>query len=232
MQVLAWHSIVTTIGSDITYAQQLLEAGGVVAIPTETVYGLAGNAYDEAAVLKIFCIKQRPSFDPLIVHASCIEQIQGFVKRFPTKALKLARRFWPGSLTLVLEKKSAIPYIVTSGLSSVGVRVPQHAQTLPLLCWLNFPLAAPSANPFGYISPTTPQHVQEQLGGKVPYILQGGACTVGVESTIVGFEGERPIVYRLGGVSIEAIERVIGPVQVRQVNNNLPQAPGLSLIHI
>ncbi len=219
------------IGSDILYAQKLLETSGVVAVPTETVYGLAANAYDEAAVLKVFYIKQRPSFDPLIVHAGSLEQIQKFVKKFPQKALKLAYRFWPGPLTLVLEKKTIIPDVVTSGLCSVAVRVPQHALTLQLLRRLDFPLAAPSANPFGYISPTTPQHVQQQLGMQIPYILAGGPCTVGIESTIVGFEGEQPIVYRLGGVCLEDIERAVGPVQVFHQGGSRPQAPGMLANH-
>ncbi len=214
------------IGLDISHAQQLLEAGGVVAIPTETVYGLAGNAYSEEAVLKIFHIKQRPSFDPLIVHASSIEAIQDFVARFPVKALQLAQNFWPGPLTLVLEKQPIIPDIVTSGLSSVGVRIPQHDLTCQLLQKLSFPVAAPSANPFGYISPTIPMHVQDQLGDQIPYILDGGACTIGIESTIVGFEEEQPVIYRLGGISVEAIEQVVGPVTVANQLTCHPKAPG------
>lgn len=216
----------TTIDTDLHRAQQLLESGELVAVPTETVYGLAGNAYDEAVVLKIFHVKQRPSFDPLIVHASSLQQIRKFVKRLPALALQLAERFWPGPLTLVLEKQPIIPDLVTSGLPTVGVRIPQHPLTLQLLQQLDFPLAAPSANPFGYISPTTPQHVQDQLGGRISHILAGGACTVGVESTIVGFESGHPIVYRLGGVSLEAIEHAIGPVKLTQQAHHL-QAPGM-----
>ena len=219
------------IGIDILHAQRLLEASDVVAVPTETVYGLAGNAYDEAAVCKIFRVKQRPRFDPLIVHASSLEQIQGFVKQLPVKALQLAERFWPGPLTLVLAKAPIIPGLVTAGLPSVAVRIPQHALTLQLLQQLAFPLAAPSANPFGYISPTTPQHVQEQLGAKIPYILAGGVCTIGVESTIVGFEAAQPVIYRLGGLSIEVIEHTIGPVQVAQQAHSGPQAPGMLASH-
>ncbi|MHA7877870.1 MAG: L-threonylcarbamoyladenylate synthase [Bacteroidota bacterium] len=220
-----------TIGSNLLHAQNLLEASGVVAMPTETVYGLAGNAYDEAAVLKIFHIKQRPSFDPLIVHSSSLEKLQKFVKDLPQKAFALARRFWPGPLTLVLEKEMIIPDIVTSGLASVAVRVPQHALALQLLHQLDFPLAAPSANPFGYISPTTSQHVQQQLGDRIPYILEGGPCTVGIESTIVGFVAQQPILYRPGGVSLEAIEQVIGPVQVVHKEAHHPQAPGMLAHH-
>lgn len=215
----------TLIDTDLTRAQQLLKAGELVAVPTETVYGLAGNAYNEAAVLKIFHVKQRPSFDPLIVHASSLQQIKKFVKQLPAPAFQLAKQFWPGPLTLVLEKQSRIPDIVTSGLPTVGVRIPQHPLTLQLLQQLDFPLAAPSANPFGYISPTTPQHVQKQLGGNIPHILAGGPCAVGVESTIVGFESGQPVVHRLGGISLEAIEHTIGPVKV--THHSLPQAPGM-----
>lgn len=215
----------TIIDADLHRAQQLLEAGELVAIPTETVYGLAANAYDETAVLKIFHVKQRPSFDPLIVHAGSLQQIEKFVKQMPDHALQLAERFWPGPLTLVLEKQSIIPDLVTSGLPTVGVRIPQHPLTLQLLQQLDFPLAAPSANPFGYISPTTPQHVQAQLGGKIPYILAGGNCAIGVESTIVGFEAGQPVLYRPGGVSLEAIEDAIGPVKIAR--QHFPQAPGM-----
>lgn len=219
------------LGTDILHAQRLLEANNVVAIPTETVYGLAGNAYEEVAVQKIFHVKQRPSFDPLIVHASSLEQIQNFVKPLSEKALLLATHFWPGPLTLLLPKKHMIPELVTSGLSRVAVRIPQHAMALELLQQLSFPLAAPSANPFGYISPTTPQHVQEQLGEKIPYILAGGSCTVGIESTIIGFELAQPIIYRLGGVSLEAIEQIIGPVRVAQQAPYCLQIPGMLASH-
>ena len=221
----------TTIDIDIDRAQQLLTASEVVSVPTETVYGLAGNAYDESAILKIFHVKQRPSFDPLIVHAGSLTQILKFTKQIPAKALQLAEHFWPGPLTLVLKKQPIIPDLVTSGLPTVGVRIPQHPLTLQLLRQLDFPLAAPSANPFGYISPTTPQHVQEQLGGKIPHILSGGACAIGIESTIVGFESGQPIIYRLGGVSLEAIENTIGPVQVAQQDHHHPQAPGMLASH-
>jgi len=215
-----------TIGADILAAQQRLEASEVVAVPTETVYGLAGNAYDQATVAKIFHIKQRPSFDPLIVHVACLEQLHTFVQTIPAKALALAHHFWPGPLTLLLEKKPLISDLVTAGLPRVAVRIPQHALTLQLLQQLSFPLAAPSANPFGYISPTTPQHVQAQLGAFIPYILDGGPCPIGIESTIVGFEGEQAVVHRLGGISVEALEQVVGPVRRTCASDALPSAPG------
>ena len=217
---------VATIDLDILQAQRLLEAGEVVAIPTETVYGLAGNAYNGAAVGKIFGIKQRPSSDPLIVHAGCMEQVKDFVRDFPAEAQQLAQHFWPGPLTLLLPKKAVISDLVTAGLPRVAVRIPNHTLTLRLLSTLSFPLAAPSANPFGYISPTTPQHVQAQLGSKIPYILSGGPCSIGIESTIVGFEHGRPLVYRLGGISIEAIEQVIGPTTVVSGTTTHLQVPG------
>ena len=219
-----------TIGLNILQAQLLLEAGELVAIPTETVYGLAGNAYNEEAVLKIFSVKQRPSFDPLIVHASCVEHIKGFVRDFPAEAQQLAQHFWPGPLTLLLKREAIIPDIVTAGLPRVAVRIPSHQLTLRLLQALPFPLAAPSANPFGYISPTTPQHVNDQLGNKITYILAGGTCSIGIESTIVGFEQGVPMIYRLGGISVEAIKQVIGPITVADYATLHPQAPG-TLVH-
>lgn len=218
-------------GVDITQAKQLLETNHVVAIPTETVYGLAGNALHAAAVAEIFAVKKRPSFDPLIVHTYSIEALNGFVTEIPDQALKLANAFWPGPLTLLLPKKSNIPDLVTSGLDRVAVRIPNHPLTLELLKSLNFPLAAPSANPFGYISPTTAQHVADQLGNDIAYILDGGPCNIGVESTIVGWENGIPTVMRVGGLSIEAIERVIGPVNVQAVSSSNPAAPGMLKSH-
>jgi len=214
------------IGKSIDIAKQLLEKGELVAIPTETVYGLAGNALNEVAVLEIFKVKNRPQFDPLIVHVPNLEKAKELVEYFPEKAEKLAAQFWPGPLTLLLKKKPHIPDLVTSGLDTVGVRCPNHALTLSLLHQLSFPLAAPSANPFGYISPTRPEHVNEQLGEKINYILDGGECVVGIESTIVGFENDLPAVYRLGGLSIEKIESVIGKVSVELNTSSNPHAPG------
>lgn len=214
------------IGSNIEIAKQLLEEGELVAIPTETVYGLAGNALNEAAILEIFKVKNRPQFDPLIVHVASLEKAKELVDDIPEMAKKLAAEFWPGPLTLLLKKKSHIPDLVTSGLDTVGIRCPNHELTRSLLQQLPFPLAAPSANPFGYISPTRPEHVNEQLGDKIKYILDGGECTVGIESTIVGFENDLPVVYRLGGLSIEQIESVVGKARVQLNTSSNPQAPG------
>lgn len=218
------------VGKDIDYAKQALEKGGLVAIPTETVYGLAANALDAKAVTKIFVAKKRPYFDPLIVHVASAAEVSKYAAAVPTVATELMQRFWPGPLTLLLPKKELVPDLVTSGLDRVGLRCPDHALTLQLLRSLSFPLAAPSANPFGYISPTLPQHVQDQLGDEVDYILDGGACTVGIESTIVGFENDLPVIYRVGGLSVEQIETVTGKAEVKLSSSN-PQAPGQLISH-
>ncbi|MBC7862493.1 MAG: threonylcarbamoyl-AMP synthase [Bacteroidia bacterium] len=214
------------IGKDILTAKKILTESGLVAIPTETVYGLAANAFDEKAVIKIFEAKNRPLFDPLILHTNSIEKIKLFVKEIPESALKLVEKFWPGPLTLLLPKKEIVPDLVTSGLRDVAVRIPDHTLTLELLSQLEFPLAAPSANLFGYVSPTSALHVHQQLGEKIEYILDGGECKVGIESTIVGFEKGKAIVFRLGGLAIEEIENVCGKVELRINNSSNPNAPG------
>ncbi|MEQ8242392.1 L-threonylcarbamoyladenylate synthase [Fulvivirga sp.] len=215
------------IGKDILKAKALLEDGQLVAIPTETVYGLAGNAYNLDAVANIFATKNRPAFDPLIVHTHSIDQVKELVTEIPEKAAILAEHYWPGPLTLLLKRKSIIPDLVTSGLDTVAVRIPNKEITLELLRSLDFPLVAPSANPFGYISPTSAQHVEDQLGSKIPYILDGGESNVGIESTIIGFENDVVTIHRLGGVSIEDIEALIGPVKVKTHSSSNPLAPGM-----
>lgn len=214
------------IGKDISKAKHLLEQGALVAIPTETVYGLAGNALDHNAIVNIFQVKARPHFDPLIVHVPAVADALRYVENMPAQAVQLAEKFWPGPLTLLLKKQDIIPDLVTSGLDTVGIRCPNHPLTGALLQSLAFPLAAPSANPFGYVSPTTPQHVNEQLGDKIAYILDGGACQVGIESTIVGFEENRPVIYRMGGLGLEEIESVTGKVTVQAHSTSNPKAPG------
>lgn len=220
-----------TIGQDIQQAKSLLENNELVAIPTETVYGLGGNALNSAAVALIFEVKNRPNFDPLIVHISNSSEAEKYVKEVPLPLKLLADKFWPGPLTLLLPKKEIIPDLVTSGLPRVALRVPSHPLTRALLKTLDFPLAAPSANPFGYISPTEPQHVANQLGDKISYILDGGSCKVGLESTIVGIENGEVMVYRLGGLELTAIEEIVGSVQVKKQSTSNPQAPGLLLSH-
>lgn len=221
----------TVIGTDIHEAVRLLSSGGNVAIPTETVYGLAANALDAAAVLKIFATKQRPAFDPLIVHIPSADSLSDYASEVPPGAKELAKKFWPGPLTIVLRKKNIIPDIVTSGLDTVGLRVPDHPLTLGLLRTAGFPLAAPSANPFGFVSPTTALHVAEQFSGKIPYILDGGPCRVGIESTIVGFEGNDCVVYRLGGLPVSEIEKITGPVRMEVNVSSDPKAPGMMKSH-
>jgi L-threonylcarbamoyladenylate synthase len=221
----------TIVSADINRAAAILREGGLVAIPTETVYGLAANAESAEAVVQIFDVKQRPSFDPLIVHISGRAELDRYAHSVPESAYRLAEAFWPGPLTLVLPRRDCIPDIVTSGLDTVGLRVPAHPMTLELLRSLEFPLAAPSANPFGYISPTCPQHVMDQLGGKIPYILDGGACLVGVESTIVGFEGGQPCIYRLGGLPIEKLQDVIPNLNLKISQSSDPKAPGMLESH-
>jgi L-threonylcarbamoyladenylate synthase len=218
------------IGIDIENAKQILQNGGLVAIPTETVYGLAANALNEDAVLKIFKAKNRPHFDPLIIHTNSIEKAKKWVIEFPEWAEKLAGAFWPGPLTLLLPKQN-IPDLVSSGLEQVAVRVPDHPLTLELLASIDFPLAAPSANPFGYVSPTTPQHVADQLAEKVDYILDGGVCKVGIESTIIGMEEGKLCVFRLGGLALEQIEKIVGPVQQKLNQSSDPKAPGMLKNH-
>ena len=219
------------LGTDIPQAASYLKQGQLVAIPTETVYGLAGNALDVKAVSSIFEIKNRPSFDPLILHVASLEQVNSFVSSFPEKLKRLAEAFWPGPLTVLLPRNASVPDLVTSGLDRVAVRVPNHPLTLALLAQLDFPLAAPSANPFGYISPTQAAHVDAQLGAQIPYILDGGACAVGLESTIVGMEGEQVVIYRLGGLDLSKIEAVVGPVTVQAHSSSNPSAPGQLASH-
>jgi len=218
------------IANSIDLAISLLQSNELVAIPTETVYGLAGNAYSEEAILKIFQVKQRPKFDPLIVHTYAIEHIYDFVAEIPEIALSLFEKLAPGPVTILLPKKNNIPDLVTSGLNQVAVRIPNHPLTLELLSLLPFPLAAPSANPFGYISPTSALHVEMQLGNKIKLILDGGESQVGVESTIIGFEEGKPIIYRLGGTAIEALEKITGKLLIRESTSS-PTAPGMLKSH-
>jgi L-threonylcarbamoyladenylate synthase len=219
------------ISTSILDAKEILKRDELVAIPTETVYGLAGNIYSEKAINKIFETKNRPLFNPLIVHIDSMEKLSQIVCEIPEKARVLAAQFWPGSLTLVLKKKETIPDLITAGKDTVAVRIPNHPLTLALLRSLDFPLAAPSANPFGSISPTTAHHVADYFPSTVEIVLDGGPCTNGVESTIIGFENNSPIIYRLGAISREEIEAIIGPVDTAKTNNKAPVAPGMLSKH-
>ena len=216
----------------VEQAIELLKEDKVVAIPTETVYGLAANAFSELAVSMLFSLKNRPQTNPLIVHCGSIEQVLSLTSNFPEKALLLAQRFWPGPLTLLLPKNHIIPSNITAGSNRVGVRIPNHPLTLKLLSKLNFPLAAPSANKYGSISPTCADHVRLQFGDELPLIIDGGACQVGIESTIIGFEDGKTIVYRLGQITIEEIMEVCGKdVYIKNEAGELIVAPGMVKHH-
>jgi L-threonylcarbamoyladenylate synthase len=221
----------SNIGKDINKAIAHLKNGDLVAIPTETVYGLAGNGTDPRVVAEIFRVKNRPSFDPMILHFDGLASIERYVKVIPEKAVQLAQQFWPGPLTLLLYKSELVPDLVTAGSPKVAVRVPSHPLTQELLANLDFPLAAPSANIFGYISPTRADHVADQLGDQITYILDGGQCKVGLESTILDLTTEKPGVLRKGGISIEEIEAVIGKVDVATHSTSNPTAPGMLKSH-
>jgi L-threonylcarbamoyladenylate synthase len=202
----------------------VLRRGGLVAVPTETVYGLAANALDTQACERIFAAKDRPAEDPLIVHVASVTAAATVAELTPA-ARELARAFWPGPLTMVLPKKRVVPAIVTAGLDSVAVRVPRHPVFRDLLRECGLPLAAPSANPFGYVSPTRPEHVQRGLGDRIEHILDGGPCEVGLESTIVDLRNPaRPCVLRPGAISAEAIAQVLGVAVTARRARVLPGA--------
>lgn len=202
----------------------VLRRGGLVAVPTETVYGLAANALDTQACERIFAAKDRPAEDPLIVHVASVTAAATVAELSPA-ARQLAQAFWPGPLTMVLPKKRVVPAIVTAGLDSVAVRVPRHPVFRDLLRECGLPLAAPSANPFGYVSPTRPEHVQRGLGDRIEHILDGGPCEVGLESTIVDLRNPaRPCVLRPGAISAEAIAQVLGVAVTARRARVLPGA--------
>lgn len=217
---------------DIAKAAELLRSGELVVIPTETVYGLAANAFNEDAVAKIYALKQRPKTNPLILHISGIKELANYVEEIPDAAVKLMNHFWPGPLTVLLRKKKNVPDYITAGSERVAVRVPNNAKTLALLGLLDFPLVAPSANPFTYISPTKPDHLRICYGEQTPFILEDGECEVGIESTIIGFDGDDVLVYRLGSITIEAIEGVLGKaVRLNNYKNSGETTPGMHHKH-
>lgn len=213
----------------IEQAAQILKDGGLVSFATETVYGLGAHALDVDAVAKVFEAKRRPRFDPLIVHVADLAAARTVTRGWPAEAELLAEVFWPGPLTLVLKKAEVVPDLVTAGLDTVAVRVPAHPLAQQLLRAAEIPLAAPSANPFGTISPTTAAHVQASFPELM--VLDGGPCTVGVESTIVSFAGDKPTLLRCGGLAEEDIEKIIGPLQRLPVNERTTEAPGRQLRH-
>jgi len=219
------------IGDDIQKAIGFLKEGNVVALPTETVYGLAANALNAEAIAKVYSVKNRPSLNPLIVHVSNFEEAKKYVTNFPDDAEKLAEAFWPGPLTLLLPKNELIQDIVTAGSNLVALRVPNHPKTLEVLNQLDFPLVAPSANPYQFISPTEAAHVEDQLGDKIPYILDGGPCKFGIESSIVGFKDGEPLIFRLGSLSVEKISKAINKTVRLNTSDGNAVAPGMQKLH-
>ncbi|HBH52224.1 MAG TPA: threonylcarbamoyl-AMP synthase [Planctomycetaceae bacterium] len=222
--------------ADVAQAVSLLQQGGIGGIPTETVYGLAADAFQPRAVARVFEAKQRPAFDPLIVHLPDPAWLPRVAREVSSLARQLAGRFWPGPLTLVLPRQTTVPDLVTSGLDSVAVRIPAHPLARELIAQVGSPLAAPSANLFGRISPTTVQHVLDQLEDRIDFVLDGGPCRVGVESTVLQVEPEGLRLLRPGGTTVEEITAVFPEVAwldpLASPGHNLPQvAPGLLTQH-
>jgi L-threonylcarbamoyladenylate synthase len=221
----------------IRQAAAIIRRGGLVAFPTETVYGLGANALDGEAVRRIFEAKQRPAWDPIIVHACSVEMAKTLVKEWPEVARKLSACFMPGPLTLLLPKRDIIPDACTAGREKVGIRIPAHPVALALIEAAGVPIAAPSANRFGGTSPTTASHVQRDLDGRIDAILDAGPCAIGVESTVIDITAQPPVIYRPGGVSREQIEFVIGAVRLpaREIRDTVPpeglESPGLGMRH-
>ena len=209
----------------IRFAAEIIRGGGLVAFPTETVYGLGANALNPDAVARIFEVKQRPSFDPLIVHIATRASLDRLVETISLGDHRLMDVFWPGPLTLVLPKREIVPDIVTAGLSTVAIRMPAHPVAQALIREAGVPIAAPSANPFGYVSPTCAQHVLDGLGDHVDLILDGGPCQIGVESTIVSMVGTWTELLRPGSVTLAELREVIGPA-VRAAASQTVVAPG------
>jgi L-threonylcarbamoyladenylate synthase len=220
----------------LAQAADILRRGGLVAFPTETVYGLGANALDRSAVLKIFEAKQRPTWDPIIVHGSSVEELRRLVREWPEHAETLARVYMPGPLTLLLPKADLIPSECTAGRDKVGVRIPSHEVAKALIRAAGLPIAAPSANRFGHTSPTTAEHVLADLDGRIDAVLDGGPTDVGVESTVIDVTIAPPVIYRPGGITREMIETVIGPVTIAQRPlTDAPveslESPGLGIRH-
>jgi L-threonylcarbamoyladenylate synthase len=216
-------------GTDIARAAEVLRAGGLVAFPTETVYGLGADASRDDAAAKIFAVKGRPRAHPLIVHLAADPTLEDWAAEVPDAARKLATAAWPGPLTIILKRGPRVAAATTGGADTVGLRVPAHPMAQALLRAFGGGIAAPSANRFGAVSPTTADHVVEDLGENVDYILDGGACDVGVESTIVDLSRARPVLLRPGGMPREAIEAIIGPLDAADAE--APAAPGTLASH-
>jgi L-threonylcarbamoyladenylate synthase len=215
-----------TITNSIDKAAALLVAGEVVAIPTETVYGLAGNLFNPSAVEKIYTLKNRPRNNPLIVHVKDMEAALPLITEFPKPLQLLAEKYWPGPLTVLLKKSKLVPDSITAGSDFVAIRVPAHPLTKQLLEQIPFPLVAPSANPFTRISPTKAEHVEHYFGDSIPCILDGGSCSVGLESTIIGMNNNTPLLYREGVLGKLLLESLIGPIEKFNPQKNTILTPG------
>lgn len=221
----------------IRYAAQVLKSGGLVAFPTETVYGLGANALNEKAVGNIFKAKGRPSDNPLIVHVSDRNEVNALVSDMPSNADKLMDKFWPGPLTIIMNKSEAVPYAVTAGIETVAVRMPSHPVALSLIHEAGVPVAAPSANSSGKPSPTSAEHVIDDLSGKVDVIIDAGYASVGLESTVIDLTSEKPVILRPGGVTYEQLESVLGSVYIdpaimeKPSENLKPKSPGMKYTH-
>jgi len=207
-------------------AGELLACGGIVVLPTETVYGLGADAFNARAVARVFAAKARPNFDPLIVHVASMAGVGRIAAEVPPKARALMERLWPGPLTLILPKREEVPDLVTSGLATVAIRCPSHPVARAIIEYSGTAIAAPSANPFGYLSPTRAEHVARMLGDRVDLIVDGGPCEIGVESTVLDATVDPPRILRPGGMAREAIEAVIGPVALPEPGEHRPSAPG------
>ncbi|MFA4924355.1 MAG: L-threonylcarbamoyladenylate synthase, partial [Ignavibacteriaceae bacterium] len=216
---------------EIKKAAEIIRHGGLVAFPTETVYGLGADGLNPVAAAKIFEVKNRPTFNPLILHIEDIARLNSIVEIPSEKVYDLIEEFWPGPLTLVLPKKSNVPEIVTGGLATVAVRMPDNFIALALIKESGTPIAAPSANLFGQLSPTRAEHVKKQLGDKIDMILDGGKCTVGIESTILLIEKEEITLLRHGGIPLEDLREVVGEIKLYTKKSDRPKAPGQLAFH-
>ena len=214
----------------IKEAARILRNGGLVAFPTETVYGLGADALNAEAVARIFEVKARPRMDPLIIHVEDLKRAERY-GQVPKFAHALTAKFWPGPLTLIVSKHPSVPHIVTAGLDTVAIRVPAHPAALALIREADCGIAAPSANPFGYVSPTDSHHVEEQLGDSIELILDGGPCSIGLESTILSLTNRTPCILRTGGTAIEELESILGKVDLLIDPLKQPQAPGQMMRH-
>lgn len=224
--------MITQITTDIKQAADALRANQVIGIPTETVYGLASNALSPEAVSTIFSVKQRPTSNPLILHFANLEQAESYIKEFHGELNVLYDHFSPGPITFLVPKTASVPNEITSGSSLVAVRFPSHPQFLALLNLIDFPVAAPSANKYGSVSPTRAEEVLAQLNGEIPLILDGGTCHYGLESTIVGMDGDRVIVYRLGSIDLDELSATLGYIpEIKNQAEQSPLAPGMVKYH-